>query len=227
MKALIVEDTDDISRLVEISLKLRWPTVEATTTKYGEAAIRMVRADQPDIVVLDLGLPDISGLDVLKQIRQEWHLPVIIVTSREDDGSIVDGLDSGADDYLVKPFSPTELVARVSAVLRRASPSVDDSETEVITLDNLVVDLGRNYAAVDNTEVELTPTEWRLLECFMKNRGRVVHQVEIAEQVWGSGNVEQSTVKSAVRRLRLKLGDDPQDPKLIRSARGIGYRFGL
>lgn len=227
MKAVVVEDSPEVVDTIALCLSIRWPDTVLHSAGTGAKALELIESEAPDIVILDLGLPDIDGLQVLKEIRRFSDVPVIIVTAKGEEMSRVRGLETGADDYVVKPFSHTELLARVKAVLRRTQwPELWEDEG-LINGPGFTVDLAGRRVLRDGTEVGLTASEWRLLSYLVRNQGRVITWSMLAQRVWGSEYVTQSAIKMCIRRLRLKLGDDPQRPYIIRSHRGHGYSFAL
>ena len=226
MKILIVEDDPATAEAVGLAFELRWPASEIVTTASGAAAINLVEEVAPDLVVLDLGLPDIDGLKVLPQIRAFSSVPVVILTARDDRTSIVKGLELGADDYIVKPFEPLELLSRAKAILRRTSmPQLAVSEGVVETT-SLFIDVGAHQATVKGEPVSLTPTEWKLLTYLVRNEGRLISQQVLADRLWGEDGLgDPATVRRYISRLREKLGDNSQDPRIILTEHGGGYRF--
>jgi two-component system KDP operon response regulator KdpE len=183
-----------------------------------------VDSECPDIIILDLALPDQNGLDVLREIRQFSDTGVIVVTANQDELEKVKGLELGADDYVLKPFSHTEMLARVKAVLRRTHLPQLKRDEGILTLPGLIIDFAERRLVLDGgEEMFLTPVEWNLLYHLGRNRGRVIPYTTLAEKVWGTEYVTQSAIKAAVYRLRQKLNDDGRFPKFIRSHPGIGY----
>lgn len=225
MKALIVEDAPEIVETIRLCISIRWPGTTVLSTARGNDAPSIIEAESPDIVVLDLGLPDIDGLDVLKQVRTFSDVPILIVTVRGDELSRVKGLEMGADDYLVKPFSHTEFLARMWAVLRRTNRLEMGGAGGLITGKDFSIDLAARRVFVNSKEIDLAPTEWNLFSYLVRNEGKVVPQAVLAERVWGTSEVESSAIKMCVRRLRLKLGDSLQTSSVIRTHRGRGYSF--
>jgi two-component system, OmpR family, KDP operon response regulator KdpE len=224
VKALIVEDSAEVVETVSLLLGIRWPDCQVITTRIGEDAIRLVGDEAPDILLLDLGLPDQSGLDVLRAVRGFSDTPIIIVSADQAEVDRVKGLELGADDYLVKPFSHTELLARVKAVLRRSHMPQLKRDEGILTVAGLVVDFAERRVVLEGgREVLITPIEWSLLYYLSRNRGRVIPYAALSENVWGTQYVTQSAIKAAVYRLRQKLNDDGKLPRLIRSHPGVGY----
>ncbi|MEX2355889.1 MAG: response regulator transcription factor [Thermaerobacterales bacterium] len=227
MRFLVIEDSPEAIETIKLCLTIRWANSEVISTRTGKQGITMASSETPDLIILDLGLPDIDGLEVLEEIRQFSYVPLIIVTSLDQEMSRVKGLELGADDYFVKPFSHTELLARVKAVLRRTQMHELWSDEGVISGGPLTVDLAARSVRVDGQDVHLTPTEWHLLAYLIRRQGRVISSEFLAEGVWQTEYISRSTITMTVRRLRIKLGDDPQNPQIIRSHRGMGYRFVL
>lgn len=224
MKALIVEDSNEVVETITLLLGIRWPDCNVMYTQEGDKAIRIVEDEAPDIAILDLGLPDQNGLDVLRAIRKFSDIPIIVVTANQDEVDRVKGLELGADDYIVKPFSHTELLARVKAVLRRSHMPQLKRDEGILTLPGLVIDFAERRLLLEGgREVMVTSIEWSLLYCLSRNRGRVIPYASLAENVWGTQYVTQSAMKAAVYRLRQKLNDNGRTPKLIRAHSGVGY----
>jgi DNA-binding response OmpR family regulator len=225
MKFVIIEDSPDVVESLELCVSIRWPDSTTIATAGGRDAIKIVQREAPDVVILDLALADMSGFDVLREIREFSPVPLLIVSARADEVTRVKGLELGADDYLVKPFSHTELLARVQAVVRRVH-MVEASTEDIIARDcRRTINLATGRLEVDGKEVVLSATEWRLLSFFVRNAGKVIGAETFAHEVWGVKYVEASTIKMFVRRLRLKLRDDTKAPILILSHRGRGYSF--
>ena len=222
-RILVVEDEPDLAELV--ALNLRGAGHEVTVSHDGNTALAEIQRNQPDLVVLDVMLPDVSGIEVCRRLRrspQTVRLPVIMLTARSDEVDRVVGFEVGADDYVPKPFSPRELVLRVEAILRRTAVGVDAVGPQVIALGDLVIDVPAHRVDVDGQEVLLTALEFRLLLDLARRAGRVQSRDALLERVWGySPNVETRTVDTHVKRLREKLGTAA---KYIETVRGVGYR---
>jgi two-component system KDP operon response regulator KdpE len=218
---LVVDDEVQIRRLLRVTLEANgYRVLEAATGNDGivEAAQR-----RPEVVVLDLGLPDLDGLMVLKRLREWSRVPVIILTVREADDEKVAALDAGADDYVTKPFSTPELLARVRVALRHTQPLPDNA---VFRASDLEVDLASRRVTVRSKEVKLTPTEYAFLRLLIRNAGRVVTQRQILTEVWGPKAVEQTHyLRVYAAHLREKLELDPARPELIQTEPGVGYRL--
>ncbi len=220
---LIVDDETQIRRLLKITLSASgYKTIEASTGKEG---LLMVASHQPSLIILDLGLPDIDGIDVLKNLREWFHKPIIILSVRNSEEDIVHALDKGANDYLTKPFRTGELLARIRASLRQGQTAND---TPVFQIGDLSVDVANHIAKKKDELLDLTPTEFSLLSLFVKNQGCVLTHQYILKEVWGYGYVEQTQyLRVFVAQLRKKIEDNPTKPTLLVTESGIGYRFGL
>ena len=225
MKVLVIEDAEEVVESIKLCISIRWPECTFLSTPNGKAGLQMLQGESPDVVILDLALADGHGLDVLRSIRRFSDVPVVIVSVKADEVSRVKGLEDGADDYIVKPFSHTELLARLRAVLRRAHMPELWKDQGVVQADGLTIDLAAGRAYVNGVEAAFSATEWKLLAYLVRNSGKVIPAQALAVNVWGLNFVESSTIKMCIRRLRQKLGDDTQSPRLIRSYRGRGYGF--
>jgi two-component system KDP operon response regulator KdpE len=218
---LVVDDDPAIQRTLAIGLRARGYHV--LPARDGRTAVEAVREDDPDVVLLDLGLPDLSGVDVLRCVRKHSQVPVIVLSARHGSDDKVEALDVGADDYVTKPFGMDELLARVRAAVRRAVP--DQPPSPVVT-DAFTVDLAATRVLRDGEEVRLTPTEWRLLEALVTRPGRLVPQRQLLAEVWGPGYaVETNYLRVYVAALRRKLETDPSRPRHLLTEPGMGYRF--
>ena len=218
---LVVEDEASIASFVSLYLKNAGYDVRAVTT--GNAALTQVASEQPALIILDLMLPDIDGIEVCKRIRQRSDVPILMLTARDEDVDKIIGLEVGADDYLTKPFNPRELVARVKSVLRRAAPARQDPENAIIKHGDLTVDSGRREVRVGEEEIQLAPKEFDLLWELLDHRGLVLTRDQLLERVWGytfAGDTR--TVDVHVRQLRRKLGDASP----IVTVWGVGYKVG-
>ena len=226
MKVLIIEDNPEIVRTVSLCFQLRWQGATIMSAAEGAKGLQLVQTESPEIVILDLGLPDTDGFEVLKQIRLFSAVPVIILTVREDELDKVRGLEEGADDYITKPFSPLDLLARVKAVLRRShGPEPGEANLPPITAGRLTIDFGSREVHLDSEPVHLTPNEFDLLAYMATNEGRVLSHGSLLNAVWGSEFIDVSTLKKYIYQLRLKLKDTEEPPSMILSERGVGYKF--
>jgi two-component system, OmpR family, phosphate regulon response regulator PhoB len=223
-RILVVEDERDIAALVAYHLTKEGYRVR--TAEGGQEALEAIAAEKPDLLLLDLMLPGFSGYEVLQELRRRPEMaevPVVVLTARRDEADRVKGLELGADDYVTKPFSPRELVLRVSAVLRRAQSPAVAAGGRTLRAGSIVVDLNALQVSVDGVGLDLTPTEYRLLVTLLERRGRVQSRQQLLEQAWDiHARIETRTVDMHVQRLRTKLGDHGS---LIETVRGFGYRF--
>lgn len=221
-RVLVVDDDDDIRTvLAEV---LRRAHLDVVTAATGRDALRRAFEDRPDVVVLDLGLPDLDGMEVLARLRDMTELPVLVLTARSLERDKVDGLLLGADDYVTKPFSNAELVARVLALLRRAGAGND--VVDRIADGDLVIDLEAKTAHLGGQPVVLSPTEWNLLVTFLRHPGQVLSHEQLLEQAWADPlGVGPERVKFAVLRLRKRLGWQDPHTSPIEAVRGFGYRY--
>ena len=218
---LVVEDEASIASFVSLYLKNAGYGVRTAST--GTEALSVAASDSPALIVLDLMLPDIDGIEVCKRIRQRSDVPILMLTARDEDVDKIIGLEVGADDYLTKPFNPRELVARVKSVLRRSAPARQDPENAIIKHGDLTVDSGRREVRVGEEEIQLAPKEFDLLWELLDHRGLVLTRDQLLERVWGytfAGDTR--TVDVHVRQLRRKLGDASP----IVTVWGVGYKVG-
>ena len=220
---LVVDDEPQIRRVVRNALGDEAKVIEAAT---GGDAIDQTAAQRPDLVVLDLGLPDIAGLDVCREIRTWSMTPILVLSARHSDAEKVALLDAGADDYLTKPFSPSELRARIRALLRRARLAPAAGAATALTIGDVVIDPVKPALKRGGTPVHLTKTEWELLRTMLKHAGRTLTHRQLFHAVWGnsSGDMQQY-LRVHVRSLRRKIEADPVRPRLIVTEPGVGYRF--
>lgn len=222
-KILVIDDEPDVTRAVRLTINLQEPDWEVIEANSGERGLLLVDTESPDLVLLDLIMPDLSGFEVLEQIRLFSDVPVIILTVRDDELDKVRGLELGADDYIVKPFGHLELMARIRSVLRRAEGVVGPSEKPFIS-GHLRIDFNRHQVTVGGREVRLTGTEYRLLEILARNAGRVVPAETLLGRVWGRYALDSTDyLKVYIHRLRVKLKDDPAHPRYLHTTRGEGY----
>ncbi len=226
MKVVIIEDDPNIVEAVTLCFDLRWSTVSVLSASEGRQGIALVEKEAPDIVIVDLGLPDRDGLDVVRDIRNSSIVPIIILTARDDEIDKVKGLEYGADDYITKPFSHIEFLARVKAVLRRSEPSKMSELAELFTSGDLTINFHNREVFVNKKPVVLTPIEFRLLSYLAQNAGNVLTHRAILTTVWGSEYADAGDyLKVYVQRLRSKLEANPETPSLILTERGTGYRL--
>ena len=223
-RILVVEDEARIAEVVQSYLEREGHMVVRAAT--GEDALADFARRRPDLVVLDLGLPGMAGEDVCRRMRAASDVPIIMLTAKDGEEDLVKGLQLGADDYLTKPFSPRELVARVKAVLRRSKPTAAEA-ADVVERDGLAIDTQRRQVQVEGRgEVELTAKEFDLLLVLASNPGIVLTRERLMEKVWGYEYIgDTRTVDVYIRHLREKLADNAESPRFIQTVRGVGYRF--
>jgi two-component system KDP operon response regulator KdpE len=220
---LVIDDEIQIRRLLQLTLEPKGYHLKFATT--GKDGIIMAGSERPDLVILDLGLPDIDGLSVLKQIREWATFPVIILSIRSGESDIIGCLDAGADDYLIKPFRTGELLARVRTALRHR-PTIQ--EKEIFTTHDLTIDLSSRTVKKGKEIIKLTAIEYSLLALFVRNAGRVLTHKYILEQVWGPTFAEEAQyTRVYIGQLRKKIEDDPAKPKIFLTESGIGYRLNV
>ena len=222
-RVLVVDDEPQIVRALVINLRARRYEVDAAYD--GVSALRMAADRHPDVVLLDLGLPDMDGVDVITGLRGWTRVPIIILSARHASDEKVQALDAGADDYVTKPFAMDELLARMRAAVRRADagPGRDNSTLETASF---TVDLAAKKVNKGGTDVRLTPTEWHLLEVLTRNAGRLISQKQLLQDVWGPGyGTETNYLRVYMAQLRRKLEADPTRPRHFITEPGMGYRF--
>lgn len=221
---IVIEDDPAIRKFLRTSLSTQEFTVfEAETGKQGivEAGMR-----KPDLMILDLGLPDMDGVEVIKAIRAWSSIPIIVLSARNHEQHKIDALDLGADDYLTKPFGFGELLARIRVALRHANRTSDNPQGELFTTDNLHIDLLNRLVSVDGQEVRLTPIQFRLLSVLVKNVGKVMTHQQILKEVWGPSYQENAHyLRIYMSQLRQKLEQNPTQPRYLLTESGVGYRF--
>jgi two-component system response regulator RegX3 len=224
-RVLVVEDEPGLAESVRYALDVEGFDVLVSDT--GVAGLESARVNDPDLVVLDLMLPGMSGLDVCRQIRRSSDVPIIMLTAKDAEADKVAGLELGADDYMTKPFSMRELVARIRAQLRRAAKSgVLAESNEVLRGGPVELDIDAHQASVDGEAVDLRPKEFELLESLMRRRNRLAARHTLIDEVWGPSYFgDTKTLDVHIKRLRQKLEADPSRPKLIVTVRGLGYKF--
>lgn len=221
---LIIEDESPICKFLRASLSAaEYRVAEASSAKQG---LMMAASQPPDLVILDLGLPDLDGLDVLRSLREWLSAPVIVLSARGREQDKIAALDAGADDYLTKPFSVGELLARVRVALRHAARSADGKSEPCFTVGGLTVDLAARRVCADQGEVHLTPVEFRLLTLLVRHAGKVLTHRQILKEVWGPQQVtEVHNLRVFMAGLRRKLEADPAQPRYLLTEQGVGYRL--
>jgi two-component system, OmpR family, KDP operon response regulator KdpE len=223
VKILVIEDSPQVINSLRLALKVAMPEAELVTTGEGRKGVELVETESPDIVLLDLGLPDIDGTEVLKDIRLFSNVPVIILTVRDSELDEAGGLEMGADDYVTKPWRPLDLVARIRASLRRRQGFSPGNAVAPLVAGPLIIDSASRQVTCNGQPVHLTPTQYAMLSCLVRNRPRVVPHDVLAREVWGDEDNRLTSVKSRAYELRQKLDD--RNGKIIESVRGTGYRF--
>jgi two-component system KDP operon response regulator KdpE len=220
VRVLVVDDERSIRRFLKASLGSQFSIYEATS---GEEALAAVANDRPDVIILDLGLPDMDGVEVTRRLREWSQTPIIIVSVREQEKDKIAALDAGADDYLTKPFGVGELMARLRSALRRSA----QAETEpTFRTGNLMVDLNRREVSVNDQPVSLTPTEYDLLRTFVKHAGKVLTHDQLLRAVWGTAyESETHMLQVNISNLRRKIEPDPVRPSYLITEPGVGYRL--
>lgn len=223
-KVLLIEDEPEIRRFLRVSLVAHgYHLVEEST---GRAGLLRAASDPPDVVILDLGLPDTDGLDVIRQLRTWSQVPIVVLSARGQERDKIAALDGGADDYVTKPFGIGELLARMRVAMRHALASHDGDANSVFAANNLRVDLGNRQVFVDEREVHLTPTEYRLLTTLVKHAGKVVTHRQLLKEVWGPDSVQETQyLRVFMNQLRQKIETDPARPRSLLTEPGVGYRL--
>ena len=219
---LVVDDEAGIREVVAMTLEMEG--IHCTVAADGMQALHLVNEIHPDVIVLDLMMPGVSGMEVLEKVRENSNVPVLLLTALNSEDNVVLGLRKGADDYMVKPFSGPELAARVEALMRR---SRNASPSDELRFDNLVIDMPRRIVTLDGNEIELTAKEFDLLVHLAKAPGKVFTREDLLQAVWNSSGQyqQEGTVTEHVRRLRQKIEIDPERPTWVETVRGVGYRF--
>ena len=221
-KILIVDDDASLAEMLQ--LVLRQEGFETVWCATGDAALQVFRAKTPDLVLLDLMLPGINGVDVCRRIRGESGVPIVMLTAKSDTGDVVDGLQAGADDYVAKPFKPRELVARIWTRLRRPAA---ESDTETIRIGDVVVNVAAHQVRRAGQSIPLTPLEFDLLLALARRPNQVFSREKLLEQVWGYRHAADTRLVNVhVQRLRSKIENDPEKPEIVVTVRGIGYKAG-
>ena len=226
MKVLVIEDDPGIIEVVSLCFQLRWSGTTVVRAENGNKGVELVEMERPDVVILDIGLPDIDGYQVLREIRRFSDVPVIMLTIRGEDTDIARGLELGADDYITKPFSHIELIARVQAVLRRTQGISVTDEEKPFSAGKLSVDFNRNEVLLHGEPLKLTSTERKLLYYFIRNEGRILSHEALLAKVWGDSYIDaRDLLRVHIQHLRQKLEDNTENPGIIVTEHGIGYRF--
>ncbi len=218
---LVIDDEAQIRRFLKIGLESQgYDVVEAES---GEDGITLAVMKKPDIILLDLNLPGMNGIDVLKKLREWYQSPIIILTVRESEQDKIELLDNGADDYITKPFNMGELLARIRAIFRRIK---QDTDEPVFKYKNIIIDFSKRTVTIDGAPVKFTPLEYELLKLFAKNTGRVLTQRQIMKEIWGPGmESETSYLRVYIASIRKKIENDPSRPKILLTEPSVGYRF--
>ena len=221
-RVLVIDDEPSILRALRINLRTR--QYEVSTAADGASGLAAVARDRPDVLILDLGLPDMDGTEVISGLRGWTSIPIIVLSVWGQESQKVAALDAGADDYVTKPFGMDELLARLRAAVRRAAPAPDEP---VVTTDHFTVDLtAKRVVRVAGGDARLTPTEWQLLEILVRNRGRLVTQRQLLQEVWGpTYETESNYLRVYLAQLRRKLEPEPSRPQYLLTEPGMGYRF--
>ena len=227
MKILIADDEPDVVEVVGMTFKMHWPDSTIYTASNGEEAVASFFEHQPGLIILDLSMPVMGGLEVCRRIRRVSNVPIIMLTVRDEEIDKVRGLEAGADDYVTKPFGHLELIARARAVLRRSMPMATSLDSEGGYDDGyLCIDFGRSEVRVMGKRVLLTPTEYQLLVLLARNPGQLLSHDFLLSRVWGPEcSEDRDYLKAYIKRLRHKLEPDPRNPSYLLNERGFGYRF--
>lgn len=223
-KILIIEDDNKIINFMSMALKAKGYSI--VTARNGNDGILFFCTESPDIILLDLGLPDIDGIEIINQVRNVSNIPIIIVSAREQESDKITALDAGANDYLTKPFSMGELLARIRVMERLIERDSSHSTENVFKFDYLTVDVEKHRVYSDDNEVHLTPIEFKLLVLLITNRGKVITHSQISKEVWGYGETGDSkSIRVFMASLRRKIEKDSSNPRFILTEIGVGYRF--
>ena len=220
-RVLVVDDEPQILKTLDLNLAARGYVVDLAAT--GEHALDLAAQKPPDLVILDLGLPGLDGIKVVESLRRWSRVPILVLSARETEAAKVAALDAGADDYVTKPFGMDELVARVRAALRRAAPPEEEA---TVPTERFTVDLAAKRILGPDGEIRLTPTQWHVVEVLVRNRGKLVTQRQLLQEVWGPGYTDETHyLRVFLAHIRRKLEVDPSHPKHFITEPGMGYRF--
>jgi two-component system KDP operon response regulator KdpE len=220
-RVLVVDDENAIRRYLRAALSAQGFSIFEAAN--GQDAINAVVSNHPDLIILDLGLPDVDGIEVTRRLREWSQTPIIILSVREAENDKISALDAGADDYLTKPFSTGELMARMRVALRRQNTRPDDP---ILQVDNLKMDIARRLVTVDDNQISLTPTEYEILRLFLQNAGKVITHRQLLRQVWGTAyENEMHILRVNISNLRRKIEPDPLRPHYLLTEPGVGYRI--
>ncbi|MCT2590661.1 response regulator [Streptomyces sp. N2-109] len=224
-RVLVIDDEPQIVRALVINLRARKYAVDAGHD--GATALRLAAERRPDVIILDLGLPDMDGVEVIRGIRGWTRVPILVLSARQTSDEKVEALDAGADDYVTKPFGMDELLARLRAAVRRTEPATSGgAEPGIVEAEAFTVDLAAKKVNRAGRDIRLTPTEWHLLEVLVRNTGRLVSQRQLLQEVWGpSYGTETNYLRVYMAQLRRKLENDPSHPRHFITEPGMGYRF--
>lgn len=226
MKVLVIDDDTSIAQVISLCFEMRWPETTVLSAVDGKQGLALVKQENPDVVILDIGLPEMNGFEVCYRIRRFSDVPVIMLTVRDSDTDVSVGLEVGADDYVIKPFSYIQLLSRVQAVLRRSSGKPAATAEYLFSTGNLVIDFDSREVRVNDMLVGLTPIEYDLLSLLGRNVGKVMKYQTLLTRVWSEEyGFETNLLKAHIHNLRRKLGDDTQNPGMIVNERGVGYRL--
>lgn len=226
MKVLIADDERDVIDILSLTFNMHWQGCEVLSAASGDEALDLFFRESPDVVIVDVALPHMSGFEVCRRLRQVSDVPILMLSVTGTEMDRVRGLELGADDFIAKPFSPLELVARARAVLRRSRLLPVTAAPRIVVDDNLAVDLENRCIEVRGEQRKLTPTEFRLLSHLVSNPGRILSHETLLGKAWGREyETDVPTLKVQIARLRDKLGDDAQNPRYIFTERGVGYGF--
>ncbi len=223
-KILLVEDEHSIADSISYNLKQEGFSV--THVDEGPIALELFQEEEFSLIILDLMLPEISGLDICRSIRKTSDIPIIMVTAKDSEADRVAGLEIGADDYVIKPFSVRELLSRVRAVLRRTDMSKNEKSSQVIKVGNIEIDIGKYEAKVNDKQINLRPREFELLYALCENKGNLMSREQIFDEIWGYTFIGNSkTLDVHIQRIREKIEKNPKDPKKLITVRGVGYKL--